>query len=144
MRRREAGAIPLIAWALVLSTFAMSPRSEAQAVYRCVEKGKPVSFQNTPCSAKAKITAIRDYVPERAPTPNELAWKRHRIEQEMAARNRQARSTPAAATGAVLPVGTDACTRAKAERDAWERRVGLHRTVEGLRFWQDHVYRACR
>lgn len=45
---------------------------------------------------------------------------------------------------AVLPAGGGACAQAKAGRDAWERSVGLGRTIDGIRYWQGRVYRACR
>ena len=50
----------------------------AQTLYRCVEKGKPTSYQNAPCAGAAKTASALDYVPERnvpvrypapAPTP---------------------------------------------------------------------------
>lgn len=117
----------------------------AQVVYRCVEKGKPVSLQSHPCEGAARATATRAYVPERAPTANELAWRRYRTEQEMALRNaRPSQPVAPAGAGAVLPAGGDACARAKAERDDWERRVGLSRDLDSLRAWQERVQRACR
>ncbi|GAB6194822.1 hypothetical protein [Lysobacter xanthus] len=126
-----------------LGTLIASP-AHADSVYRCVQKGKPVSFQSEPCEPSAKTTAIRGFVPDPAPTANELAWKRYRVEQEMANRNRAMRASGAVPTGAVLPAGGQACADAKAARDAWERRVGLNRSVDGMRVWQDHVYQACR
>ena len=73
--------------ALALALASPAATVPAQVVYRCVQKGRPVSLQSEPCSGKAKTTDIRGYVPERTPTANELAWKRYRTEQEMTARN---------------------------------------------------------
>lgn len=39
--------------------------ADAQTLYRCVEKGKPTSFQNDPCPVTANTASARDYVPER-------------------------------------------------------------------------------
>lgn len=151
MRSIDTGTVDVgtVRWRLLVPALVAvaaclpAARVPAQAVYRCVEKGKPVSFQNEPCGARARVTAIRPYVPDRTPGENELAWKRYRTEQEMAARNRAARQS-GGATGAVMPVGGDACAQAKADRDAWERSVGLQRSVDGMRVWQDRVYQACR
>ena len=43
-----------------------------------------------------------------------------------------------------MPVGGSDCAQARADRDAWERRVGLQRSVDGMRAWQERVYEACR
>ena len=129
---------------IVIALGCAIPPLPAQTVYRCVQKGKPVSLQSTPCNAGAATTKTRDYIPEPSPTANDLAWKRYRIEREMAMRNRAQRAATPSGRAAVLPAGGSACERAKAERDAWERRVGLGRTIDGMRAWQDYVYRACR
>jgi hypothetical protein len=128
---------------LVLIAGLPAARAPAQSVYRCVQKGKPVSLQSEPCDSKATTTGIRGYVPERTPTAHELAWKRYRTEQEMAARNRAARQSSITTTVNV-PVDNPDCAQAKAARDAWERQMGLQRSIDGMRYWQDRVYRACR
>lgn len=131
--------------AVLLTAAALwSPSVSAQAVYRCVEKGKPVSYQTDPCPKQATISAIREYVPDRQPTANELAWKRYHTEQEMAARNRAAAQPTQHVTIVENRTEGPSCAQAKADRDAWERRVGLSRTIDGLRWWQDYVQRACR
>lgn len=129
---------------LLVAAAMWSPAVAAQAVYRCVEKGKPVSYQTDPCPRQATISAIREYVPERNPTENELAWRRHRTEREMAARNRAAAQPAQHVTVVQNRTEGPTCAQARAERDAWERRVGLGRTIDGLRWWQDYVQRACR
>lgn len=139
MRMRPACLLVALACACM-----HAPATWAQAVYRCVEKGKPVSLQSQPCGERARATAVRPYVPEPAPTANELAWQRHRVEREMAERRARARQARTSASTAVMPAGGTACAQAKAERDAWERQVGLARTIDGMRFWQDRVHRACR
>ncbi|TCZ87732.1 hypothetical protein [Lysobacter sp. N42] len=129
---------------IALACSLAGPReAAAQVVYRCVEKGKPVSLQSHPCEGAARATATRAYVPERAPTANELAWRHYRTEREMALRNARLRQ-PVAPAGAVLPAGGDACAQAKADRDDWERRAGLSRDLDSLRAWQERVQRACR
>jgi hypothetical protein len=131
--------------ALVLTLgVAAAPPASAQAVYRCEQKGKPVSLQSLPCDGRAKTTAIRGYVPEPAPTANELAWKRYRTDQEMTARNNSMRRAAGYSTTVVVPSDNETCAEAKAARDAWEKRMGLNRSLSGLRIWQDRVYQACR
>lgn len=90
------------------------------------------------------MTKAVPYVPEAMPTANELAWKRYRTEREMAARNQAQRTQSHSQSAVVVPAGGGECAQAKAARDAWERRVGLNRTIDGMRTWQDYVYRACR
>lgn len=48
----------------VLLTAAMFS-ADAQTVYRCVQKGKPTSYQNAPCPDAAKTASALAYVPER-------------------------------------------------------------------------------
>ena len=132
-----------IAAVLALTLAAFAEAASAEAVYRCVQKGKPVSLQSEPCDSRAKTTSIRGYVPERAPTANELPWQRYRTEQEMAARNAAARQASLTTT-VNLPADKPSCAQTKAARDAWERRMGLRRSLDGMRYWQDRVYEACR
>lgn len=145
--RRHAGqacGTRRASWVLVAALACLVAPAPAQVVYRCVQKGKPVSLQSTPCAAGATATRAQPYTPEPTPTANDLAWKRYRTEREMAARNQAMRSRSSSGSAVVLPAGGDACARAKADRDAWERRVGLGRTIDGMRAWQEHVQRACR
>lgn len=116
----------------------------AQAVYRCVQPGKPASYQTDPCPKGTRIDAIRGFTPERNPTANELAWKRYRTEREMAVRNRASAQQQAQYVAVPDQPSGPSCADAKAARDAWERRVGLSRTIDQLRWWQDYVQRACR
>jgi hypothetical protein len=100
--------------------------------------------QSVPCDGKARTTSIRGYVPEPVPTANELAWKRYRTEQEMAARYNAPRYRTGYSTTVVVPTDSNDCAAAKAGRDAWERQMGLKRSIDGMRIWQDRVYQACR
>jgi len=111
----------------------------AQAVYKCVEKGKPVSFQTTPCPAAAKIATICEYTPDRELTPQE---KRQR-EVQWATR-RQTQASAAASMPTHHAPAVDHCAMVKADRDRWERSVGLNRSYASLRGWNEQVARACR
>lgn len=125
---------------LLLGALVVSAQANAQAVYRCEEKGKPVSFQTAPCPASAKVTGIKEFTPDR-----ELTWQE---KQARDARWATRGSQPGQARGAVMPVrpapaAVDHCAAARAGRDQWERTVGLNRTFEGLRAWNERVARAC-
>lgn len=43
--------------------------ANAQTLYRCVQSGKPTSYQNNPCPPTAKTASATDYVPERNVSP---------------------------------------------------------------------------
>lgn len=117
----------------------------AQLVYRCTAKGKPTTFQNAPCGAGRKTASATAYTPDPTPTANDLAWQRYRTDQEMRRRGAAGRASASRAfvTNAPSPP-RESCADAKAARDAWERLVGLSRTVDGLRYWTDRVSRACQ
>ena len=51
----------IIAALLAAATFS----AEAQTLYRCVERGKPTSYQNVPCPDAARTASTVAYVPER-------------------------------------------------------------------------------
>ncbi len=47
----------------------VSSSASAQVVYRCVAKGKPVSFQSEPCAAGSRTTRVLHAAPDRRPAP---------------------------------------------------------------------------
>lgn len=111
--------------------------AHAQSIHKCVAEGKPVSFQSQPCGPGETTESVRTYVSDpgrpvrHASVPASgpvAAHARPRI-------RRVARRE----TGVVR----NPCAEAKARRDAWERRVGLKRTYDELRQWNDTVARAC-
>ena len=56
----------IIAALLAAATFS----ADAQTLYRCMQKGKPTSYQNASCPDAAKTAAAVVYVPERnVPAP---------------------------------------------------------------------------
>jgi hypothetical protein len=107
--------------------------SYAQSIHECVVEGKPVSFQSQPCGPGETTRSVREYVPEPQAPVRVAAASGTRVVRARAERavRRDA--------GAVR----DACADTKAQRDAWERRVGLKRTYDQLRHWNDAVARAC-
>ncbi len=131
---------------LIAILLAMTATSaHAQAVYRCAQKGKPVTFQSQPCSGQARLTAVRPYTPERSPTASELSYQRAVTDAQWRERVQAMRGGTAASAAQVSgPDASNECAQAKANRDAWERQYGLNRSIDGLREWQEIVHRACR
>jgi len=135
-------------WAAVL--LLPVPDAAAQAIYKCVVRGKPPSYQSEPCATNARVAAVRPYQPEPVPSAQDLQARRdreRRARQDSAYLSTLAGTTGRAVApsrGAIVPVGSGQCEATKRERDAWERRVGLNRTIDALRAWNDRVYAACR
>jgi hypothetical protein len=115
--------------------------AHAQAIYKCVAKGRPVSFQTMPCPPDATIAKIREYTPEAEPTPEQ------RRRQAAAWARRDAAPVVHSRTTTVVqnntPDTSSRCAMARSERDAWERRTGLKRTYDQMRSWNNYVARAC-
>ena len=131
-----------IAIAAVLVLAAGSARGDT--VYRCVEKGKAVSFQTQPCSGAARTTAMTGYVPDRE-LPADV--RARATQQEMDRRNAAARSSNSTLhiVEATRPNGDGiSCSMAKEQRDVWERAHPLARNVDSLRWWQEFVMQHCR
>lgn len=125
----------LVVFACFVGAFATS--AHAHAVYKCVARGNAVSFQDEPCGPGETTAAVRGFtpapeVPEAIPVPARRA----------ATRTRERRTSRA--TRREVSAARDACAEARARRDDWERRVGLKRTYDQLRHWNDTVSRACR
>jgi hypothetical protein len=117
--------------------------ADAQAVYRCVEKGKPVSFQTDPCAAAATVSKIREFTPDRELT----AYERQQRAAQWATRPTPQASAHQHGTAAVVNTRSSqpghTCAQAKADRDRWERTVGLKRSYDAIRAMNDMVARAC-
>ena len=127
----------IIAAGLLLAATA----TPAQTVYRCVEKGKPVSFQNAPCGPSARATTATAYTPDPPPTAAQVARleaMRREVERRRARRPSRVYAAPAA------PDGGSYCANVKADRDRWERAAGLSRTYDQLASWNERVRQACR
>ena len=129
----------LIAVAALL--LAVAP-ARAGTVYRCVQKGKPVSFQSEPCDANARATHAVGYVPDAEPSP---ASRRAATQREMDRRYARPRAGTVHVVEATRPNADGVtCWQARNERDEWERRYPLARNVDTLRRWQEYVQQHCR
>jgi hypothetical protein len=114
--------------------------AHGQVIYKCVEKGKPTSFQTSPCPASAKVADAKGFTPER-----ELTWqeKRQREAQWATPRHQQTASAASIPIPTVTPSARSQCEMARAQREQWERSAGLKRSYDGVRAWNDRVARAC-
>ncbi|HSM53573.1 MAG TPA: hypothetical protein VK839_05280 [Erythrobacter sp.] len=121
----------IIAALLAAPTFSV----DAQTLYRCVEKGKPTSYQNDPCPGTAKTTLARDYVPERnVPTYRPaVAPTRYRRQQPSGA---QLRNLPRATS-------PSACEAAKQRREMVLGKNNQGGNVDVRRVLNDAVAKAC-
>ena len=109
--------------------------ADAQTLYRCVQKGKPTSYQNAPCAGAAKTASALDYVPERnvpvrypTPAPATQYYRR-----------------PARAQLHSIPRATSptACDAAKQRREYVLGTNNQGGNVDVRRILNDAVARAC-
>lgn len=132
----------------------LSGAVSAQAIYKCVEPGKPVSYQSEPCSRAARTDAVRPYTPEPEPTAEErraraLLEQKARRESEYLSRlagTSRAGSGNGAAQGASIqtrPRSPGACEAARAARDAHVGRNNQGGSYESRQALNDAVARHC-
>ena len=129
---------------IVVLLLLVAPIVQAQHVYKCTV-GKSVSYQSEPCAGAP------DRVWHAPPDVIDPAIQRQILytQQEMDRRAQSQRSgtrTSSRSTGASIGVARNqsACDRAKAERAAAYERLGTRRTFNQSRFWDNHVYDACK
>lgn len=125
---------PIIAALLAAAAFS----ADAQTLYRCVEKGKPTSYQNEPCAGAAKTASALNYVPERnlpVRYPSTAP----------AAPTAQYYRRPARAQLHSIPVATSpsACDAAKQRREHVLGTNNQGGNVDVRRVLNDAVARAC-
>ncbi len=109
--------------------------SHAQTLYRCVESGKPTSFQSDRCPSTAKTTSATNYVPERNVPPlrsTPAPAPRHR----RTAAGGRLHNIPRA-------VSPSACEQAKQRREYVLGRNNQDGNVDVRRQLNDTVARAC-
>lgn len=115
-------------------------QARADAIFKCVTKGKPASYQNQPCGGRSRMASVREYAPDQVSAPPP------RASPPVASRATPRRSVQArrASTAHGARSAGDSCEAAKQARDAWERRIGLRRTYEALQAWHDRIRMACK
>lgn len=111
----------------------------AETIHRCRTTEGDIRYQQIPCSGSAKPAGERHYKPEPDSTPlhNERSPQSRRVALGPRAKQRKSRVSDAGDRAA-------SCEETRLRRDAWERRVGLGRTYDDLRRWNDAVAWACK
>ena len=109
--------------------------ADAQTLYRCVQKGKPTSYQNPPCPASATTASAHEYVPERE-VPS------YRPAPAPATRHRQ---QPSGAQLHNLPRASSpsACEAARQRRERVLGKNNQGGNVDVRRVLNDDVAKAC-
>ena len=119
--------------AALLATAACS--ADAQTLYRCVQEGRPTSYQNAPCPATAKTSSAVEYQPERsvpARYPTAAPARRHPRHSVRA----QLHSIPRASS-------PTACDAARQRRENVLGTNNQGGNVDVRRVLNDAVARAC-
>ncbi|WP_312346732.1 DUF4124 domain-containing protein [Stenotrophomonas acidaminiphila] len=142
----------------VLASFAIAQNCIAQQVFKCVEKGKPDSYQSHPC-ANAPAVKAWDAVPDR-----ENPYLRARLAQMQrevdarrvadAARGPYMAGIRGGGFGAAIPAAPSrsvsrnsssyACESARRQRDAVYSGAGHRRSFAVSRAMDNAVYDACK
>lgn len=133
-------------WILVMLLAGYAASAGAQSIYKCRDaKGQPV-YQSDPCPDAEKRWDTQ---------PSATTWddyyKRKEADRKIAADRRHMRARAREISAGEGPVGTavtstnaDACTRAKAARAQAYETMGVNRTFEASRHWDNLVWNACK
>jgi len=132
-------SVTMLLWALLVLMFVPGVAG-AQTIFKCAVKGKAVSYQSEPCPENAKIESIREFQTYSAPAP-----VHHRtVQTTTTTTGHQTRNATGAQIHNIALGSGNRCADAKRDRDAWERAVGLSRSIDGIRAWNELVYDACK
>lgn len=133
-------------WLVVVLALAVAPAA-AQTVQKCIGKGGAVTLTSSACPAGQELAASYDAPPERL-TAQQLQRQAElrQLEREQAARRAAQRNTVyySPPQRSVQNSRHQRCDDAKRWRDAQAERVGLRRTHDMLRAWDDYVYQQCK
>lgn len=123
---------------LIVAALAAIPLlASGQTLYRCVEKGKPTTFQQEPCPVQAKTASVATYTPDPNARPYRPDTTRSQAQQQsQGPRGAQLHNVP-------MTVNESACEAAKARRAAVVGRNNQSGDVNVRRQLNDAVARAC-
>ncbi|WP_232522663.1 DUF4124 domain-containing protein [Stenotrophomonas acidaminiphila] len=143
MKHNKARIMPVI-WrsSFVLASFTFAQNCLAQQVFKCVEKGKPDSYQSHPC-ASGQAAKAWDASPVAEPSNAEL-WRLYRMRQQLDRRyaaDRQARASSYFVPGSS---SSNACESAKRSRAAVYEAAGHHRSFALSSAYDNAVHDACK
>ena len=135
----------------VASLLALSGSAGAQQVYKCVERGKPDSYQSHPCANGPAVKAWEAVPDQDNPY---LRARLAQMEREVAARRAAQRPYVASvggggggrATGATIRTtgSSYACESAKRQRDVVYNAAGTRRSFALSSAYDNAVHNACK
>ncbi len=133
---------------LMFSVLAFAGSASAQQVYKCVEPGKPISYQSQACPGQA--VKAWDAVPDQD-NPY-LRARLAQMEREVAQRRAAQRPAVASvggygasrATGASIRITSDACESARRQRAVVYNAAGLRRSFSTSSTMDNIVHNACK
>lgn len=126
----------------LLGMCACAAEAGAGVIHRCRTPTGAIHYQQAPCTGAKTPAGERRYVPEPDSVPGATSRAQAGASRPSAARARAARNPRRAPTREQVEGAS--CDDVRTQRDAWEQRVGLRRTYDDLRRWNDAVARACR
>lgn len=113
----------------------------AQTVQKCVARDGHARYQSAPCARGERVADVWDATPDPVAPPDDVPPPRTR---GATARMASRRTASAALDRRIARTSDDRCERARAYRDAVERRAGLERDYDLLSTLQRRVFDACR
>lgn len=120
--------------------------AEAQTVQKCVDAKGHVTLTSGSCPTGQRETGRYDATPER----ETAAQRRRKAELQQWERDQAARRAAASQTYWIPGPRTASenrqqrCAAAKQARDSALAALGLRRTHDQLRYWDDYVYERCK
>lgn len=127
----------VLASGVIAAVLAAPTPAEAQTLYRCVQKGKPTSFQSAPCATTATTASAVAYVPEQD-VPRYRPAPSHSPQP-----TRRQRTSSARVHQISMATNASACESARRRRDVVLGRNNQGGNVDVRRQLNDAVARAC-
>lgn len=119
---------------------------QAGALNQCRGQAGTTAYRSGDCLPGERLVAVREIAPD--PMPATAAGEAPRASPPRAAKRAHATRRGPARARAVGPKRRkpviDPCTREQRARDAFQRRRGIHVTMDELSRWNHRVYDACK
>jgi hypothetical protein len=134
-------------WAAgLLLLFTACACAHAQSLNQCRGQGGATAYRGGACLPGERLVAVRDGVPDPAPVPMSAAagHASKKAPSTRPAKRVRAYRGIAAARPKHRKSTIDPCTREKGARDDFQRRRGIHVTMDELSRWNHRVYDACK
>jgi hypothetical protein len=125
---------------LAMTVLTFPAACAAGVIYRCLTPAGETHYLQVPCAGSMQAAGEHRYTPEPDTAPMEFVQPSASARRDTP-RHSKSEGTPRGRSQRVAQ--SDTCDDVRAQRDAWERQVGLRRTYDDLRRWNDAVARAC-